>query len=214
MTLLEPDVSLTDLGLAIECAGFATWLIHRGAGLDPFGWWFIFFFGATGIAAFLGAMSHGFVPDTESILSQILWFGIFAAIGMAALACWAIGSRLLFSDSVARRVLIAMLVVFVIYLIVFIQYDGSYFVVIVNYLPAAAFLLIALIIAYRARRDAYLRTGIWGVALTFVAAFVQQSGIAVHKVYFNHNALYHVIQAVALYLIFIAAKGISRQKTP
>lgn len=133
---------------------------------------------------------------------------------MAALACWAIGSRLLFSDSVARRVLIAMLVVFVIYLIAFIQYDGSFVVVIVNYLPAAAFLLIALIIAYRARRDAYLLTGIWGVALTFVAAFVQQSGIAVHKVYFNHNALYHVIQGVALYLIFIAAKGISRQKTP
>ena len=214
MTLLEPDVSLTDLGLALECTGFVVWLFRRRAAEGPFWRWFVLFFAATGFAAFLGAISHGFVPDTRSTLSQILWLGIFAAVGMAALSCWAIGSGLLFSDRTTRRLLSAVLVVFGIFLIEFIRSDRSFFVVILNYLPAAIFLLIALVIAYRARREAYLRAGIWGVVLTFVAAFVQQNGIGVHKVYFNHNALYHAVQAVALYLIFIAALGITRQKMP
>jgi hypothetical protein len=48
--------------------------------------------------------------------------------------------------------------------------------------------------------------GVTGLALTFVAAAVQQLRIAIHPVYFNHNALYHVIQAGALLLIFVAAR--------
>jgi hypothetical protein len=35
---------------------------------------------------------------------------------------------------------------------------------------------------------------------------VQQLRIAVHPVYLNHNALYHVIQFVALWMIFVAAR--------
>jgi hypothetical protein len=41
--------------------------------------------------------------------------------------------------------------------------------------------------------------------LTLVAAAVQQARIALHPTYFNHNALYHLLQAIALFLIFRAA---------
>jgi hypothetical protein len=42
--------------------------------------------------------------------------------------------------------------------------------------------------------------------LTFVAAGVQQAGVALGSIHFNHNALYHVIQAVALFMIFWSAR--------
>jgi hypothetical protein len=44
-----------------------------------------------------------------------------------------------------------------------------------------------------------------GVVLSLVAAAVQQSGVAIHR-NFNHNDLYHVVQAVALWLLYLAAR--------
>ena len=44
------------------------------------------------------------------------------------------------------------------------------------------------------------------IILTFIAAFIQQSELAIHPIYFNHNALYHILQAVALIMIFITLK--------
>ena len=214
MTLHEPDVSLTDLGLAILCALFAMRLMRHGARDSPVRSWFVLFFMATGIAALLGAIAHGFVPDTRSILYRILWIGIFAAIGIAAVASWGIGSRLLFPDVVARRVLTGVLIVFGIYLLVVLFVSQSFLVAILHYLPAAIFLLIAFIVANRRRRETHLAAGIFGVALTFVAALVQQSGLALHDAYFDHNALYHLIQAIALFLIFIAAVGLTRPEPP
>ena len=42
---------------------------------------------------------------------------------------------------------------------------------------------------------------IGGVAVSLVAGLVQARRIAVHR-HFNHNDLYHVIQILALYLVF------------
>jgi Family of unknown function (DUF6962) len=47
-----------------------------------------------------------------------------------------------------------------------------------------------------------------GVVLSFVAAACQQLGIAVHPIYFDHNAVYHAIQALALALIFVGLQGL------
>jgi hypothetical protein len=49
--------------------------------------------------------------------------------------------------------------------------------------------------------------GLLGMVLTLVAAVVQQRRIALHPTYFNHNALYHAIQAIALGLIYVGARG-------
>ena len=50
--------------------------------------------------------------------------------------------------------------------------------------------------------------GAWGLALSLVAAGLQHFRIALHPVYFNHNALYHVVQAIALYFIFLGLSGL------
>jgi len=59
---------------------------------------------------------------------------------------------------------------------------------------------------YRRTRARAVLLGFLGLVLSLVASAIQQSGIALHPVYFNHNALYHVIQVVALFMIFLAAR--------
>jgi hypothetical protein len=41
-----------------------------------------------------------------------------------------------------------------------------------------------------------------GLALSVVAAVLQQQRVAVHPVYFDHNALYHLVQAIALVVLY------------
>jgi hypothetical protein len=214
MSLLEPDVALTDFVLALECAAFAAWL-HRLSPADgllrP---WFVTFFAALGLAALLGGVTHGFLADPQSLWHRFVWSATLLAIGVAALAGWAIGARLMLSETAARYVLVAAGAAFVGYVLVVLLVSHSFIIAIINYLPAAAFLLVAFTITYVRRRDHFLLAAIAGLALSFVAAAVQQSGVSLHPIYFNHNALYHLLQAFALLLIFLAARRLIRPIAP
>lgn len=68
----EPDVTLTDYGLAIECAAFAYLLSRRGCRGDPLRTSFMLFFASTALAAFTGGAVHGFFPDERTWGSRIL----------------------------------------------------------------------------------------------------------------------------------------------
>jgi hypothetical protein len=210
MTLLEPDVALTDFGLALECAGFSAWLYrssHADALLRPT---FIAFFAALGLAALLGAVTHGFLSDPQSPVYRLIWSATLLAIGVAALAGWSLGARLLLSEIAAKRMMAAAGAVFAGYVAVVLLVSQSFTVAVIHYLPAAAFLLAAFTLSYLQRRDRFLLAGSAGVALSFVAAAVQQTETSLHPLYFNHNALYHLIQAFALLLIFLAARVLLR----
>lgn len=207
MKLLEPDVALTDLGLAVECTWFVVLLAGYGAGTGNLAAWFCAFFAATGLAAFLGAVTHGFISDQKSALYRVLWLGIFGAIGLAAVACWVIGARLLFGDAGVRIVLIGAIIALVVYMAIVIKVSQSFAVPIIYYLPSAVFLLLAFGVAYIRNPELHFAFGMAGVLLTFVAALVQQIKVRLHPRYFDHNAFYHVIQAIALFLIFLAAPG-------
>jgi uncharacterized protein DUF6962 len=208
MTLLEPDVALTDFGLALEAGCFAAWLERRYSPGAPLRRAFIGFFAAVSLGAFLGGITHGFLPDEQTRLYRVVWFSTLIAIGAAALASWAIGAGLIFGERTAARVNAFAALLFAAYIATVIFVSQSFAVAIVHYLPAAAFLLGAFAYAWRLRRSDFLAAGIAGVALTFVAAAVQQGRIGLHPRYFNHNALYHLIQAFALLLIFLAARGL------
>src|SRR4029453_13162664 len=81
-----------------------------------------------------------------------------------------------------------------------------------GYLPAAMFLLAGFLRAAIRTRASWARLGAWGLVLSFAAAAIQQLRIALHPVYFNHNALYHLVQAVALALLFMASRGLLASK--
>lgn len=210
MNIAEPDVTLTDYGLAVECAVFAVLLYRMRAGAGATARWFVVFFGALAAAALAGGSVHGFFPDPQSAVHRVLWDLTLLSIGLVALSAWFIGSRFRFARRFGHWLRPAATMVFVIYCLVVLFVRNDFVVAIVHYLPAVLFLLIAFAAAYVHSRRRYLLTGLAGLLLTLVAAAVQVMGIALHPVYFNHNALYHLIQAVAVFLLFLCARGIVR----
>ncbi len=214
MTLTEPAVTLTDYALAIECAVFTLLLMRREASDRTLRFWFVAFFASAGCASLLGGTVHGFFPDAAGTGRQVLWQATLLAILVTGLAAWNIGSILLLSPrgaAIMRLLAIAQLVGFSL-VVLFVRRE--FFIAIIAYLPATLFLLIGLVAAYRRRPLPPLRWGITGLGLTFLAAAVQRLHIAVHPYLFDHNALYHVIQGAALWMIFLAARCLSTARPP
>lgn len=94
---------------------------------------------------------------------------------------------------VARRISLAAALQFVIYGGVILAGPATFAVAIINYLPAAVFVLVVFAVAYRRTREREMLLVLGGLALTFVASGVQQAGIGLHPVYLNHNAFFHLI---------------------
>ena len=172
------------------------------------------FFGSASVAAPTGGTVHGFFLDVETVGYAILWPATLVAIGVTALSAWAIGAGIQFSAGVARWIAIGAAVEFAGYCIVVLFVAQAFRIAVLNYLPAALFLLSVLAIAYARVREREVLVALGGLVLTFVAAEVQQGGVALHPVYFNHNALYHLIQAVALFMLFWGARWFVMMGTP
>ena len=214
MNLTEPAVALTDFALAIECAVFVL-LLSRGYAADrTLRFWFVVFFASAGLASLLGGSVHGFFPDQTSDGRRILWQATLLAILVTALAAWNIGAGLLLTERNASTVRLLAILQLVIFSFVVMLVRPEFFIAITAYLPATLFLLLGFVAAYRSRRLPALRWGIAGLGLTFLAAAVQRLNIAIHPHYFDHNALYHVIQGAGLWMIFLGARCISFARPP
>ena len=212
--MTEPAVTLTDYALAIECAVFVFALLRLDARDRTLRFWFVVFFASIGAASVLGGTVHGFFLAASSPGRRILWPATLLAILVTSLAALTIGAILQLDErraAIVRRLAIAQLVLFS---LVVLFVTSKFYVGIIAYLPSTLFLLFALLTTYRHRPDPGVRWGITGLALTFAAAAVQQLHIGIHPVYFNHNALYHVIQGAALGMMFLAARSISRAWPP
>ncbi len=206
--MTEADVVLTDYFLAAESALFA-WLLSRQPSIapglrDPL----VLFFAATAAGSLAGGTVHGFFLSDISQVGVVLWRAALVSIGVAALSAWMIGARMLFSPPTAQTIQVAATGVFVVYATVIVAVNDSFWVAVANYLPVTVFLMVAFVAAYRSTRQPAMAIGIAGLALTVVAALVQQFHVGLHPRYFNHNALYHAIQAVALFMIFWTARSL------
>jgi hypothetical protein len=193
----EADVTLTDYALAVELAVFAVFLCRRSAGDVVLRRRFALFFAGSALAAAAGGTVHGFLPE-----SSTLWALSLMALGVPAMAAWGIAGRILLPAAWDPWLWRAAVGEFLAYALVVLATARAFLVAILNYLPAA----VALAVAFaRARRLA----GFGGMLLIFVGAGVQAGRIALHPQYFDHNALYHVLDGVAVVLIFVAARGLT-----
>jgi hypothetical protein len=200
--MVDPDVTLTDYVLAVECAVFVYILYRNREARGPLRSWFLQFFGSIGLAALAGGTVHGFFAEAGSRGHAVLWPVTLLAIGLTAVAAWSIGARLLFRDTRVRWVEIAATAQFLIYAAIVLFGAQSFGVAIANYMPAASFLLISLLIHYRRVQKIEALVAAGGLILTFIATAVQMGGVVLHPIYFDHNALYHLLEAVALFMIF------------
>jgi len=173
----EPATVLTDYILA----AVSTWAAIQlfGSRHKPQQFWAAAF-AALAVGAFLGGTWHGFVQSDWLWKATLLSVG-FASFGMVA-AC---GYPILATIKLA------------VYIGWMLFHDDFIYVV----LDTGIALIVVAAIHLRRWNGPMLA----GVALSVVAGAVQASGLKLHE-HFNHNDLYHVIQTVAVLLLYQGAK--------
>jgi hypothetical protein len=197
----EPAVVLTDLALAILGAVLAWRLRGRGRVIV----------GGLASAAFWGAIFHAFFPErTATPLGFIAWLPVAFSILVVAAALLDMALAVIVfrlrpgaspGNTRTRRAMV--LAYCILFVAVVLLVDESFSTIVRLYGPALTLGLVAA--AFQAIRR---RSGAWalvalGLALSAAAALMQQSHVALHPVYFDHNALYHVVQGGALVLLYL-----------
>jgi hypothetical protein len=207
-TIHDPDVVFTDLGLAI----LGAWFARRLAGQErrgPLGLAPAVLVAGLASAAFWGAVFHGFFPrETETWPGFIAWIPVSLSIVVAAVALLELGLCVLaprLGEGTRHRVVAVYGAAFA---TVVVLVDESFGSIVRFYVPALLLFLIA------ASRQAVRDRGGWititlGLALSLFAAVLQQLEVAIHPVYFDHNALYHLVQAVALVLLYVGFRRVA-----
>jgi len=200
MTINDPDVVYTDLGLAVLGAYLAWRLWRERSGMARAG---AVIMGALASAAFFGAVFHAFFPsNTETRAGFYAWIPVSLSIMVVSCTLLALGLRVLVPGlgQNVRQLLVAAYCATFAYVVLFV--DESYGTIVRFYAPTLILFLIAAV-----REALRQQTRAWWLlaaafALSIVAALLQQMKVALHPIYFDHNALYHVLQGIALVLLY------------
>jgi hypothetical protein len=130
---------------------------------------------------------------------------------LASLFAWHVGVTLSLRGSAARNVLVPVYIVHLAYLVVVVRTNPPFRLALAMYAPSAFFLRLTLLSRLRVpaeRRPAALALA--ALAVSTAAAVVQVRKIALHPRWFDHNATFHVIQAVSFAILYPAARGLVR----
>jgi len=201
MTVTEPATLLTDslLGAFTATLAVALWRSTCRSRQVSSRYWTGAFV-ASALAALMGGSWHGFHESLSPWFGRLLWGATTCAVGLAGLLLL-IGTLHATIGNPWRKRLVGIAVVkFLIYLVIVNRYD-SYAIVIADYAPN---LLAVLVFSLaRLRRASFAAWSSAGIMVAFAAAAVQVSGLSLHE-HFNHNDLYHVIQAISFWLLYCA----------
>ncbi len=208
MRIHDPDVVYTDLALAMLGAylGWRLWTTSRHEFLTRAG---VAIMGGLASAALFGAIFHAFFPANMATRAGfIAWIPVSLSILVVATTLLALGLRVLAPQlplGVRRTIVGAYAAAFA---LVVLFVDESYSTIVRFYAPTLiVFLIAATLQARRARGGGWwLLTISFGISI--VAALLQQVGVAIHHVYFDHNAVYHVLQGFALVLLYLGFRRV------
>lgn len=195
----DPDVAFTDLGLAALGAWFA-WRLGRTPGAA--------FMAGLASAAFWGAIFHGFFPAGIATRGGfVIWMAVAFSILVTAATLIALSLEIL-APRLPRALRGSVVIVYAaVFALVVLLCDQSFGTILRFYGPALALFLVVAVSRAASTRDTGWILMVVGLLIAAGAALMQQMGVALHPVYFDHNALYHVVQGVALALL---AQGFRR----
>jgi hypothetical protein len=203
VSIHDPDVVFTDLGLAI-LAGWLAWRLATAPGRGALPRAGAVLLGGLASAAFWGAVFHAFFPeDTATLPGFIAWIPVALSILVVGATLLELSLRLLaprLPHSI-RRVLVATYAAA--FAVVVLLVDESFSSIVRFYAPPLVLFLVAAV--QQAIRSASAGWALIAVAFTVSAgaAVLQQAQVSIHPVYFDHNAVYHVVQAVAVVLLYL-----------
>ena len=208
--MTEPDVAVTDFALALESFLLAL-RISRARVPDVWQRQALrMLFWSAGAAALVGGFYHGYLLEASSRVYGSVWLVIFLAAGLASLACWMIASSVLFSRRTSRDVNLVGIVLFLLYLVSALVRMRSFVSVLAATGIAALALLTAYLFAYRRNRDPRALVGLAGILLVLAGSAIQRSGWDLHP-RFTHDAMYHVVIGISLYLIYLSVPAVREQ---
>lgn len=203
VSIHDPDVVFTDLGLALLGAylGWRLWTQPGRGGVPRAG---ATLMAGLASAALWGAIFHAIFPTgTATRFGLLVWIPVALSIVVAASAMVYLGLRILIPPlppDVRRLIIAAYAAAFA---AVALLGHESFTSIVYFYLPALSFFLIA-----AARRAIQSRDAGWilittGLVLSAAAAILQQAKVAIHPIHFDHNAVYHVVQAIAVLVLYL-----------
>jgi hypothetical protein len=192
MTIHEPATLLTDY-LLTALGVWLAWRLKRGSSIHiPAVRWWYWALLSLALSAFVGGSYHGFAPNLPTAADEIWWrlvLWIICLIGFtmgSALICELAPQA---TQWIWKRLLIAKFV-FASSVVIFLP---DFMVAIADYGSVMLAWAVAAVLVRRPWRWPILAA----VALSGLAAWVQQSGIGV-SAHINHNDVFHLIQALAL----------------
>jgi hypothetical protein len=201
LALHDPDVVLTDLGLALLGA-YLGWRLARSAGRGTMTTSAVVIMGALASAAFWGATFHAIFPaGTRTRAGFIAWIPVVLSILVVAAALLDLGLRIAapLSTRVRRAIVATYAAAFA---AVALLVDESFRTIVLFYAPVLVlFLIVAAWQAARTRHAGWTLIAA-SFAVSVLAATVQQTRVSIHPEYFDHNAVYHVLQGIALVLLY------------
>ncbi len=211
--LAEPGVAITDFILALETFTLVTLLASKG-GLrtSATGLWFISMFGCLASASLTGGILHGFFNTPSQQYHMLFWDAALISIGGVAFSCCNLAATLLpplrNRSSLVGGISVAALLLYIWYVVTGYR---TFLTAIIFYLPATILLLAAIIDQHRKKESTGTLCGVLGIVLTFVAAGIQQLQFYIEPYVLNHNTLYHIVQGIALWLIYRYAASVKAQ---
>jgi hypothetical protein len=164
-------------------------------------WWGVFFV-LIAVAAVTGGTFHGLETLAAGWLLTILWKVTVLAIGAGSAIFAAVSIELAVQRRAIRRALLALVAIqFFSYASWMLWHDDFRYVV---YQYGASAILVLIVFAASWKRHPELsRPIIAAIVVTAGGALVQQYQVALHH-HFDHNDLYHVIQMLAMLLLYRA----------
>jgi hypothetical protein len=156
-----------------------------------------------------GGSYHGFFPGgSEASPGWAVWITTMLILGVAAALTWIFFFLLLGRGARGLRVVVAAVTVaYLVYAYVVVRVDHSFRVSAIASAPAVLAVLVLMLV--RAVRDGHRNAMLASAAIVLMlaAAVLQQLHVGLHPVWFNHNALYHLLEGVALAVLFVALRA-------
>ena len=163
-------------------------------------------FAGLALSSLTGGSYHGFFPGgTESPEGWAVWVTTMLILGAAASLAW-IFFLLLCGFREPRFAVPPVALAFLVYAYVVLRVDHSFRVSAIFSVPPVLAVLALMLV--RAARDGNLNAILASAAIGLMlsAAVLQQLRVGLDPVWFNHNALYHLLEGIALAMLFVALR--------
>lgn len=200
-------VALTDYGLSIECLTFVV-ILALLRSVPRLRFWFLVFFSSIAASSFIGGTVHGYFEQPSFAGERILWPMTMIGIGVTALAGSQIAKELFWVEHNPTMANAIIYSAFCVYCGVVLFVNASFLIAILGYLPAMLFLAWALLKNYRRNGQSSFLAGFLGLLVILFASVIQQIKFLDSSQYLNRNVLYHILQGLGLYMLFVTARSL------